>query len=254
MIEASSLSSIGGIRHGFFTREGGFSTGLYGSLNTGLGSDDDRETVKRNRAKICDALGVSTLVTPHQVHSPDAVIVHEPWDHDAPDSVPRADAVVTDRTGFAVAVNTADCTPVLFASADGKVVGAAHAGWKGAIGGVLASTVARMRELGATDIHAAIGPTISQANYEVGPEFQAQFVEREASNARFFVPSEKPSHFMFDLPGFVRAQLEPLELVSIEDLALCTYADEQRFFSYRRTTHRNEPDYGRQLSAICITP
>jgi YfiH family protein len=195
MIEASSLSSIGGIRHGFFTREGGFSSGLYGSLNTGLGSDDDRETVKRNRAKICDALGVSTLVTPHQVHSPDAVIVHEPWDHDAPDSVPRADAVVTDRTGFAVAVNTADCTPVLFASADGKVVGAAHAGWKGAIGGVLASTVARMRELGATDIHAAIGPTISQANYEVGPEFQAQFVEREASNARFFVPSRKALPF-----------------------------------------------------------
>jgi YfiH family protein len=254
MIEASRLSSIGGIRHGFFTREGGFSTGLYGSLNTGLGSDDDRETVKRNRAKICDALGVSTLVTPHQIHSPDAVIVHEPWDHDAPDSVPRADAVVTDRAGFAVAVNTADCTPVLFASGDGKVVGAAHAGWKGAIGGVLASTVARMRELGATDIHAAIGPTISQANYEVGPEFQAQFVERDAADARFFVLSQKAGHFMFDLPGFVRAQLEPLALASIEDLALCTYADEQRFFSYRRTTHRSEPDYGRQLSAICITP
>ena len=254
MIEASSLSSIGGIRHGFFTREGGFSSGLYASLNTGLGSDDDRETVKRNREKICNTLGVSTLVTPHQVHSPDAVIVRDPWDHDAPGSVPRADAVVTDRTGFAVAVNTADCTPVLFASGDGKVVGAAHAGWKGAIGGVLASTVERMRELGATDIHAAIGPTISQANYEVGPEFQAQFVEREAGDSRFFVPSVKDGHFMFDLPGFVRAQLEPPGLASVEDLALCTYADEQRFFSYRRTTHRSEPDYGRQLSAICITP
>ncbi len=254
MIDASGLSSIGGIRHGFFTREGGFSSGLYASLNTGLGSHDDRETVKRNRAKICNTLGVSTLVTPHQVHSPDAVIVRDPWDHDAPGSVPRADAVVTDRTGFAVAVNTADCTPVLFASGDGKVVGAAHAGWKGAIGGVLASTVERMRELGATDIHAAIGPTISQANYEVGPEFQAQFVEREAGDARFFVPSAKDGHFMFDLPGFARAQLEPLGLASVEDLALCTYADEQRFFSYRRTTHRSEPDYGRQLSAICITP
>jgi YfiH family protein len=254
MIEASTLASLGGIRHGFFTREGGFSSGLYASLNTGLGSDDDRDTVKRNRARICEQLGVTGVVTPHQVHSPDAVIVREAWNHDAPDSVPRADAVVTDRPGFAVAVNTADCTPVLFASADGKVAGAAHAGWKGAIGGVLASSVERMRELGATDIHAAIGPTISQANYEVGPEFQAQFIERDAGNARFFIASRKAGHFMFDLPGFVRAQLEPLELASIEDLALCTYADEQRFFSYRRTTHRSEADYGRQLSAICITP
>lgn len=254
MIEASTLSAIASIRHGFFTREGGFSSGLYASLNTGLGSHDDRDTVKRNRAKICGELGVATLVTPYQVHSPDAVIVGTPWDHDEPDSVPRADAVVTDRAGFAIAVNTADCTPILFASGDGKVVGAAHAGWKGAIGGVLASTVERMRELGARDIHAAIGPTISQANYEVGPEFQEQFLARDAANARFFVPAVKPQHFMFDLPGFVRTQLEALELASIEDLALCTYADEQRFFSYRRTTHRREPDYGRQLSAICITP
>lgn len=254
MIEASTLSAIAGIRHGFFTREGGFSTGLYASLNTGLGSHDHRETVKRNRAKICGELGVATLVTPYQVHSPDAVIVAAPWDHDVPDSVPRADAVVTDKAGFAIAVNTADCTPILFAAGDGKVVGAAHAGWKGAIGGVLASTVERMRELGARDIHAAIGPTISQANYEVGPEFQAQFLARDAANARFFVPSVKPQHFMFDLPAFVRVQLEALSLASIEDLALCTYADEQRFFSYRRTTHRSEPDYGRQLSAICIKP
>jgi len=254
MIEASTLSAIKGIRHGFFTREDGFSSGLYSSLNTGLGSYDDRETVKRNRAKICGMVGVPALVTPHQVHSPDAVIVEMPWDHDEPDSVPKADAVVTDKAGFAIAVNTADCTPILFASGDGKVVGAAHAGWKGAIGGVLASTVARMRQLGAEDIHAAIGPTISQTNYEVGPEFQAQFVPRDPANARFFVPSQKPTRFMFDLPGFVRAQLEPLDLASIEDLALCTYGDEKRFFSYRRTTHRREPDYGRQLSAICIKP
>ena len=253
MIEASNLSAIAGIRHGFFTRDGGFSTGLYASLNTGLGSDDDRDTVKRNRAKVCDALGVKCLVTPYQVHSPDAVIVHTPWDHDVPDSVPRADAVVTDQPGFAVAVNTADCTPVLFASGDGKVVGAAHAGWKGAIGGVLAATVARMRALGAADIHAAIGPTISQANYEVGPEFEAQFVARDTGNARFFVPSVKAGHFMFDLPAFVRSQLEPLALAGMQDLGLCTYADEKRFFSYRRTTHRGEPDYGRQLSAVCIT-
>lgn len=254
MIKASTLSAIGGLRHGFFTREGGYSSGLYASLNTGLGSQDDRETVKRNRARICEQLGVPALVTPYQVHSPDAVIVETPWNHDEPDSVPRADAVVTDKAGFAIAVNTADCTPVLFASGDGKVVGAAHAGWKGAIGGVLASTVERMRELGATDIHAAIGPTISQASYEVGPEFRAQFVARDPANVRFFVPSVKAGHFMFDLPGFVRAQLEHLDLAFIEDLALCTYADEKRFFSYRRTTHRAEPDYGRQLSAICIKP
>ncbi len=254
MIEARTLSAIAGIRHGFFTREGGHSGGLYASLNTGLGSDDDRETVKRNRARVCEMLGVSRLVTPHQVHSPDAVIAEVPWDHDVPGSVPKADAVVTNRPGFAVAVNTADCTPVLFASADGKVVGAAHAGWKGAIGGVLASTVARMRDLGANDILAAIGPTISKANYEVGPEFQAQFVARDAANLRFFSPSVKAGHFMFDLPGFVRSQLEPLALAGVEDLGLCTYADEQRFFSYRRTTHRGEPDYGRQLSAICIKP
>ena len=254
MIEARTLSAIAGIRHGFFTREGGHSGGLYASLNTGLGSDDDRETVKRNRARVCEVLGVSRVVTPHQVHSPDAVIVEVPWDHDVPGSVPKADAVVTNRPGFAVAVNTADCTPVLFASADGKVVGAAHAGWKGAIGGVLASTVARMRDLGANDILAAIGPTISKANYEVGPEFQAQFVARDAANLRFFSPSVKAGHFMFDLPGFVRSQLEPLALAGVEDLGLCTYADEQRFFSYRRTTHRGEPDYGRQLSAICIKP
>jgi polyphenol oxidase len=253
MIKASNLSAIDGIRHGFFTREGGFSAGLYASLNTGLGSDDDRGTVKRNRAKICELLGVSTVVTPYQVHSPDAVIVHTPWNHDEPDSVPRADAVVTDRPGFAIAVNTADCTPVLFVSGDGKVVGAAHAGWKGAIGGVLAATVARMRELGAADIHAAIGPTISQANYEVGPEFKAQFVARDKANARFFGPSVKAGHFMFDLPAFVRSQLESLALAGMQDLGLCTYADEKRFFSYRRTTHRGEPDYGRQLSAVCIT-
>jgi YfiH family protein len=165
---------------------------------------------------------------------------------------PEADAIVSDKPGIAVAVLTADCTPVLFSSIDGKVVGAAHAGWKGAFAGVLAATVAQMKQLGASDIHAAIGPTISQANYEVGPEYQAQFVDRDPALERFFIPSQKPSHFMFDLPGFVRSNLAGLGLASIEDTALCTYADEQRFFSYRRTVHRGEADYGRQLSAICI--
>ncbi len=251
MIEASGLSSINGIGHGFFTREGGVSDGIYGSLNAGFGSDDDGARVAENRRRIAVQLGVDTdrLLTIHQWHSADTVHADKPWDVRQP---PEGDAVVTDRPGIAVAVLTADCTPVLFSSDDGQVVGAAHAGWKGAIGGVLGSTVARMKDLGAKDIHAAVGPTISQLNYEVGPEYQAQFVERDASSERFFIPSAKPAHFMFDLPGFVRSRLDDLGLASIEDTALCTYADEQRFFSYRRTVHRGEGDYGRQLSAICI--
>ena len=251
MIEASGLSAITAISHGFFTREGGVSEGIYGSLNTGYGSADDAACVKENRRRIAARLGVADdrLLTIHQWHSPDAVVADKPWNVRKP---PEGDAVVTDRPGLAVAVNTADCTPVLFSSGDGRVVGAAHAGWKGAIGGVLRSTVARMKELGATDVHAAVGPTISQLNYEVGPEYRAKFVERDAGWERFFIPSERPEHFMFDLPGFVRARLNELELASVEDTALCTYADEQRFFSYRRTVHRGEQDYGRQLSAICI--
>ena len=251
MIEASGLSSINGIVHGFFTRQGGVSDGVYGSLNAGYGSDDDGAKVAENRRRIAAQLGVDNqhLLTIRQWHSADAVVADKPWDARRP---PDGDAVVTDKPGIAAAVLTADCTPVLFSSADGGVVGAAHAGWKGAIGGILDTTVARMKRLGAKDIHAVIGPTISQLNYEVGPEYRAQFVERDAASDRFFIPSEKSGHFMFDLPGFVRARLDDLELASIEDTALCTYADEQRFFSYRRTVHRGEPDYGRQLSAICI--
>ncbi len=251
MIEASGLAAIGGIEHGFFTREGGVSGGIYGSLNAGYGSGDDTEKVAENRARIAGTLGVDSerLLTVHQWHSADAVVADEPWDVRKP---PEGDAIVSDKPGIAVAVLTADCTPVLFSSVDGKVVGAAHAGWKGAFAGVLAATVARMKQLGASDIHATIGPTISQANYEVGPEYQAQFVGRDPALERFFIPSQKPSHFLFDLPGFVKSNLDGLGLASIEDTALCTYADEQRFFSYRRTVHRGEADYGRQLSAICI--
>jgi YfiH family protein len=251
MIEASGLSSINTIKHGFFTREGGVSDGIYGSLNAGYGSDDDGAKVCENRRRIAAQLGVDNqqLLTISQWHSAEAVVADKPWNVRQP---PDGDAVVTDKPGIAVAVLTADCTPVLFSSGDGQIVGAAHAGWKGAVGGILGSTVARMKELGAKDVHAAIGPTISQLNYEVGPEYQAQFVERDATSERFFIPSAKPGHFMFDLPGFVRARLVDLELASIEDTALCTYADEQRFFSYRRTVHRGEADYGRQLSAICI--
>lgn len=251
MIEASGLAAIDAITHGFFTREGGVSDGIYGSLNAGYGSGDDTKKVAENRKRIAEKLGVDTdkLLTVHQWHSADAVVAGEPWDVRQP---PEGDAIVSNKPEMAVAVLTADCTPVLFSSSDGKVVGAAHAGWKGAFAGVLAATVTQMQQLGASDIHAAIGPTISQANYEVGPEYHAQFVNRDPALERFFIPSQKPSHFMFDLPGFVRSNLDGLGLASIEDTALCTYGDEQRFFSYRRTVHRGEADYGRQLSAICI--
>lgn len=251
MIEAPGLSSINGIQHGFFTREGGVSQGIYGSLNAGYGSNDDAEKVAENRQRIAVKLGITSehLLTVHQWHSADTIVVDQPWDVRQP---PEADAIVTDKPGTAAAVLTADCAPVLFSSSDGKIVGAAHAGWKGAIGGVLASTVDRMKRHGATEIHAAIGPTISQSSYEVGPEYHAQFLGRDAASERFFIASDKPSHFMFDLPGFVRSHLDRLDLASVEDTALCTYADERRFFSYRRTCHLGEPDYGRQLSAICI--
>ena len=251
MIASKTLQMIDGIRHGFFTREGGRSSGVYASLNTGLGSDDDKEAVLSNRRMVAEALGAVTLFTPYQVHSPDAVVVEEPWDWRDP---PQADACVTRQRNVALAINTADCTPVLFASGDGEVVGAAHAGWKGALGGVLEATVARMEELGANraDIHAAVGPTISRTNYEVGPEFYQRFVDEDEANRDFFSPSQRENRYMFDLPGFVTQRLSALGVASVEDLELCTYGDEQRFYSYRRMTHRNEPDYGRQMSAIVI--
>lgn len=253
MIEAKSLQKSDRVRHGFFTRENGHSSGIYASLNTGLGSDDDRETVMQNRTVIADQLGVpvSRLIAPYQHHSADAVIATEAW---PAQHGPKADAVVTATPRLAISVNTADCTPILFSDADAGVIGAAHAGWKGAIGGVIKWTVAAMEEAGASraNISAAIGPTISQTAYEVGPEFQERFVGEDASFARFFVPSERDRHYMFDLPAFVELRLAEAGVGSVENLKLCTYGDEQRFFSYRRTTHRNEPDYGRQLSAIVI--
>lgn len=254
MIQAGNLKKLAGIRHGFFTRENGHSSGIYASRNTGLGSQDDRETVMKNREAVADDLGVSVdkLVTPYQVHSPDAVIVTEPWptDHGL-----KADAAVTATPGLAVAVNTADCTPILFADSNAGVVGAAHAGWKGAIGGVIKWTIAAMEDVGARrqDISAVIGPVISQAAYEVGPEYRERFTAEDSAFAHFFIPSEKDGHYMFNLPGFVQLRLVQAGIGQIEDMELCTYRDEQRFFSYRRTTHNKEPDYGRQLSAIVLT-
>lgn len=254
MTEVSGLAGIGGLRHAFFTREGGHSRGIYASLNCGFGSDDEKSLVRRNRAQVAERMEVAPerLLTVWQWHSADALPVTASWD---PLHPPKADAMVTDRPGFALGILTADCTPVLFASADGSVIGAAHAGWKGAISGVLESTLQAMERLGARreGIHAAIGPTISQASYEVGPEFREKFVAADPSNVSFFLPSPKEAHFMFDLPGYVRSRLEEAGVASVSDVVTCTYADESRYFSYRRTTHRGEPDYGRQISAIAIT-
>lgn len=240
------------VEHAFFTRDGGVSEGIYRGLNTGIGSDDDRAAVleNRRRASAWFAMEPHALVSVHQVHSPDAVTVTAPF---SLDERPKADAMVTDQPNLILGILTADCGPVLFADRKAAVIGAAHAGWKGAFTGILENTVAAMEALGASrsDITAVLGPCISQANYEVGPEFVARLVSADPGHARFFIPSEKPDHAMFDLPGFT---LDRLEKAGVEAAWTgdCTYADEDRFFSYRRTTHRNEPDYGRDLSAIML--
>lgn len=253
MIRSPLLSDQSGIAHGFFTRQGGVSDGLYTSLNIGLGSRDDRERVLANRGRVAAALGVgpAALAMPYQIHSPTVAVVETVW---APGDGPKADAVVTARPGVAVGVATADCGPLLFADARAGVVGAAHAGWQGAFGGVIEATVAAMVGLGAerARITAVLGPTISATAYEVGPEFVERFVARETAWGRFFRPSVRPGHAMFDLPAFIGLRLAEARVGVAGDLALCTYADEARFFSYRRTTHRGEPDYGRLVSAIAL--
>ncbi|WP_371346926.1 peptidoglycan editing factor PgeF [Ancylobacter sp. IITR112] len=250
-VESTALSALPGIRHAFFTREGGVSEGIYAGLNGGTGSRDDPTHVAANRARMEEALGVPSghLLTAWQVHSPDCVIVDRLWDER-----PKADAVATATTGIAAAVTIADCGPVLFADPVARVVGAAHAGWKGAVGGVLDATLARMEELGARrgNIVAAIGPLIRQESYEVGPDFIETLTGLDAFNARFLVPAARPSHAMFDLPGYIAARLTRLGVGTVDDLGLDTYADEARFFSYRRATHRGEPDYGRLIAAITL--
>jgi polyphenol oxidase len=254
MILSRSLSSSPAIRHAFFTREGGVSDGIYQSLNGGIGSNDAPENVKENRARMAKALGVAPthFVSCYQIHSPDVIVATKPWTRE---NAPRADAIVTRTPGLAIGVSTADCGPVLFADGDAKVVGAAHAGWKGALTGVLEATIAAMEKLGASrgNISAAVGPLIRQPNYEVGAEFVERFTATDATNARYFIPSERADHAMFDLPGFIKSRLEAAEIKSVEDLGLCTYAEPDRFFSYRRTTHRREPDYGRHINAIALT-
>lgn len=251
-ITAPDLSAEPGIRHAFFTREGGVSRGIYAALNGGLGSSDDPAAIRENRARMAGHLKVEPthLVSIHQVHSPDAEVVTGPWLGDKP----KADAMVSAASGVALGISTADCGPILFVDSEARVIGAAHSGWKGAFTGVVASTVTAMEKLGARRerILAVLGPTISAKAYEVGPEFVERFKAENATYARFFTASERPAHAMFDLPAFIGLRAQEAGIGRFVDLGLCTYGDEQRFFSYRRTTHRAEPDYGRLISAIVL--
>ncbi|VIO68737.1 peptidoglycan editing factor PgeF [Bradyrhizobium ivorense] len=246
------LSAIPGLRHAFFSREGGVSDGVYASLNGGLGSNDDPAKVTENRRRMAEQLGVplAQLISVHQVHSPDVAVVTEPW-NGAPR--PKADALVTRTEGLAISVTTADCGPILLVDPNARVIGAAHAGWKGALTGILESTIAAMEKLGAdrSGIVAAIGPMIRQESYEVGSEFVARFIDADAENGMFFIPGERDGHAMFDLAGFIRMRLENAGVLMIDDLGIDTYADE-RCFSYRRSVHRKEADYGRHVHAIAL--
>jgi len=252
-IEAPVLSGLAGIRHGFFTRRGGVSSGIYDSLNTGRGSDDAQDAVAENRSLACGSLGVTleALATPYQIHSADAVVAAQAWPQGAG---PKADAVVTDRPGVAVGVGTADCGPILFADPQARVIAAAHAGWKGAFTGIIEATLDAMTGLGASrdQIIAVLGPTISRRSYEVGPEFVERFEKADPDNGAFFTPSERPGHAFFDLPGYIIARARKAGAGQAVNLDRCTYDDAELFFSYRRTTHRGEPDYGRMLSAIVM--
>ncbi len=253
MIASPLLSAVKGVSHGFFTREGGRSRDLYASLNCGFGSGDDKDVVAMNRAHVAGQLGTAPerLLTVWQSHSPVVVTAAEPWDVRKP---PEGDAVVSATPGLAVAVLTADCAPVLFADTTAGVVAAAHAGWKGALGGVLEATLDEIERLGGHRRHvvAALGPMISQANYEVDEGFRQRFLSSEPGNDRFFAIGRREGRHQFDLPAYVRFRLEAVGVSQIYDTALCTYADEGRFFSFRRATHRGEPDYGRQISAIML--
>jgi YfiH family protein len=246
------LAAIPGLRHAFFTRDGGVSGGIYGGLNGGLGSNDDPKHVAENRRRMAEQMGVAPdrLLSVHQVHSPDAVVANGPWDGPAR---PRADAIVTRTEGIAVSVTAADCGPILLVDPNARVIGAAHAGWKGALTGILESTIETMEKLGAErgGMVAAIGPLIRQHSYEVGGEFVERFIDTDADNAVFFVPSTREGHSMFDLAGYIRMRLENAGVLMIDDLGVDTYSDE-RFYSYRRSVHRKEPDYGRHVHAIAL--
>ncbi len=243
------------VAHGFFGRQGGVSKGIYESLNCGIGSDDAPENVAENRKRVCEAIGAEpeNLLSLYQVHGSACLKVEAAWTQD---NRPEADAYVTRMPGLALGVLTADCAPVLFygRSADGPVIGAAHAGWKGALGSVLENTLQAMRELGAEHIHASIGPCIQKRSYEVSLDFYENFCRTDENSERFFGGSRKSGRFIFDLPGYCAGRLG---LAGVGDVLLFkddTYSQEHAYFSYRRATHRSEPDYGRQISVIMIKP
>jgi len=254
-LTAENLAGHSRLRHAFFTRAGGTSDGVYESLNIGYGSNDARAKVTENRRRAMAALErpAETLATLHQVHGDRVVEVDRPW---PVGKSPKADAMVTTRPGIVLGVMTADCVPVLFADAEVPVIGAAHAGWRGAAGGVLAATVAALESLGArrATLNAAVGPAIAQASYEVGPEFPDAFRPLNTESDRFFVPSVRTGRHMFDLPGFVRDALQSLGLAAVDLLDRDTCAEEDLFFSYRRAPLAGESDYGRGLSAITLDP
>ncbi|MCP5085338.1 MAG: peptidoglycan editing factor PgeF [Rhodobacteraceae bacterium] len=250
-LEIITSEALDPVRHGFFTRKGGASAGIFAGLNCGIGSTDQTEVVMLNRHMVADALEVKQgdLVSVYQVHSADVVTITE-TNRTARE---QADAMVTNTKGLALGILTADCAPILLADAEAGVIGAAHAGWKGAMGGVVGATVRAMEALGAKRgaIHACIGPCISRQAYEVGPEFLDSFLVEDKDYRRYFSKGEG-DRFLFDLPEFCLQRLRDEALAQASWTGHCTYADETRFFSYRRTTHRKEADYGRLISAICL--
>ena len=252
MFCASTLESCDGIRHGFFTRQGGVSKGMYGSLNCGLGSRDDAESVRQNRALVAETLGVPAgrLLTLYQIHSARAVIVDKPWNGEAAE----ADALVTRTPGLAIGALTADCAPILLCDPQARVIAAAHAGWRGALSGIAEATMAAMEELGAKRerVVAVIGPSISQRAYEVGSDYVDRFLAEEPASETFFMTDESSGEPHFDLSGYVAERLSRAGVGSVSDLGLCTYCDETRLFSYRRSQHHGEEDYGRQISTIVL--
>ena len=245
-LEILAADALSDVQHGFFTRRGGASSGIFASLNCGHGSSDQREMVSINRARVADALGASAMAGVHQVHSARAIAVEAP-----PDPAPEADGIVTKTKGLALSILTADCQPVLFADPKAQVIGAAHAGWKGALDGILEATIDAMEALGAKreDIIAVIGPTISQRAYEVGPEYFDRFMEDDPENGRFFAQGTG-DRCQFDLPGYGLKRLREAGVGHAEWTGHCTYSDPDRFFSYRRSQHEKQADYGRLISAI----
>lgn len=253
MFKAPSLAAIDGVGHGFFTRLGGVSEGIYASLNCGPGSNDEAANVSENRARIERALGAEPgkLVSVYQKHTNTAVVANKPW---TKDKIPEADAIVTSTPGLAIGILTADCAPVLLCDPEARVIGAAHAGWRGAKLGIAEATVEAMTGLGAQPerIRAAIGPAISQGAYEVGHDYREQFLTDEPDSEAFFIIDEGSGEPHFDLPGYVAERLARAGVGEVVDLGFCTYYDETRLFSYRRSQHHGEDDYGRQISAIVL--